>query len=725
MSVAGCLSLFSRAALALSCIGAAVDAWSEIGDGAVPASEPIDSIENNNSQGKKYSAQQLEEVWVTGHLDPNNLRQSSDGVMFGVTDLQELPFSVNVVGEDDINRRRAVGLAQILVTDPAYTPGYGAHGGGVSEGTGKLRGFDTANVIYDGIPLSDINIPETELLSRVEVLRGPASFRYGFIPPGGAINQVSKRPTEDDMFMVSTTLDSWGMFSTHIDMSTNLGDEERFGVRVNLVASKGDVFIDDVEQERRLIGIAADYRISDDTLLTLNYANTFARSDQGDFNVGNVIVDVNEHFLPGLGPKFNFTQNFVYNQDKKNRYALTLKSAIFDNLDFYTNFQYVALDEKFSTFSFFNVQPNGDATGDNGFGIYDWDDFNNTSYLTWVVDTGRVNHRISTGFTVHNSNFRNNWMSGEPVPINLYNHFEVTPTAPYDKTPTSKSETDRTGVFISDMIDIGERWHAVLGLRWSEIEFVSTDLTTGLRDSSLRNSKTSPTLGLLYDLRPGLGIYTSYSTGLERGGRAPIDASNANEQMPALESESFELGLKSEFADGVATLDAAIFAIERTSEYYLGPGTRYGQYGEARHIGAEVLLNGRFRDSLRLSGGLQYLDTEQIDTGDPLTEGKQAPLVPPFQGSLEAVYDFADLPGLSLTLRAVAQGRMELSNKDTDYESPGYVRFDASVAYDRDFGNVGLSMQLSVENMGDIVYYPGQLQYGRPLTVFAGIDLRW
>ncbi len=159
------------------------------------------------------TAQVLSEAVVTGTRN--------------VTDIRELPFTVDVVGREALT---ADYRPNILPTLMEQVPGlmltsrgmmgYGvstnAAGGlnlrGISGGSGQLMvlidGIPQYNGIY-GHPIADSY--QTMMAERVEVLRGPASMLYGSNAMGGVINIVTPEMLEDGSRTgVNLGAGSWG-----------------------------------------------------------------------------------------------------------------------------------------------------------------------------------------------------------------------------------------------------------------------------------------------------------------------------------------------------------------------------------------------------------------------------------------------------------------------------------------------------------------------------------
>ena len=90
-----------------------------------------------------------------------------------------------------------------------------------------------------------------EHLERVEILKGAGGFLYGFGAPGGIINYVLKRPTEEFEASVSTQIMDSGLLMAHGDVGGRVGPDDIFGYRVNVVSEAGDTYVDDSEAYRK------------------------------------------------------------------------------------------------------------------------------------------------------------------------------------------------------------------------------------------------------------------------------------------------------------------------------------------------------------------------------------------------------------------------------------------------------------------------------------------
>ena len=119
-------------------------------------------------------------------------------------DRSEVGQAVTVLTREDIERRQAVVLSDLLATTPGVT--FSRNGGVGTLTTVRLRGAegDQTLVVIDGVRVNDPSstgggFDFANLLSasveRVEVLRGPDSVPWGSQAIGGVVNVITAQPT--------------------------------------------------------------------------------------------------------------------------------------------------------------------------------------------------------------------------------------------------------------------------------------------------------------------------------------------------------------------------------------------------------------------------------------------------------------------------------------------------------------------------------------------------
>lgn len=139
--------------------------------------------------------------------------------------------------------------------------------------------------------------------------------------------------------------------------------------------------------------------------------------------------------------------------------------------------------------------------------------------------------------------------------------------------------------------------------------------TVNLASKSFEDKEVSGKLGIDYRLGEDALVYASYSRGY-RSGAFNTGALFQNEVDKVLEPEfvdSYELGFKSQFWDGQAQLNSAIFYYDYQDQQFVnvvGISQLLTSAEKADILGAEIELLVRPTDQLTVQAGLGLLDTE-------------------------------------------------------------------------------------------------------------------
>ncbi|MGD9598322.1 MAG: TonB-dependent receptor [Steroidobacteraceae bacterium] len=115
--------------------------------------------------------------------------------------LQKVPLSITAIGESDI---QAMGISRVEDI-AALTPGFSFRQGfgrgferPVIRGMSNIQGSPNASFFIDGVfvngSITGYNLDNVE---RIEVIRGPQSALFGRSTFAGAINYVTRKPTDD------------------------------------------------------------------------------------------------------------------------------------------------------------------------------------------------------------------------------------------------------------------------------------------------------------------------------------------------------------------------------------------------------------------------------------------------------------------------------------------------------------------------------------------------
>lgn len=110
-------------------------------------------------------------------------------------------------------------------------------------------------------------------------------------------------------------------------------------------------------------------------------------------------------------------------------------------------------------------------------------------------------------------------------------------------------------------------------------------------------------------------------------------------------------------------------------------------------------VNGNITEKWALSAGYTYLDSELVDDGTGLNDGKQVQNVAKNSATLWTTYQV--MPQLTLGAGAIAMDKVYGNAANTKWV-PGYVRYDAMARYNV---NKNVDLQLNVNNLADTRYF--------------------
>ena len=175
---------------------------------------------------------------------------------FNNIDAYSISSSISVIGENDISKRNANHLEDLLFIAPNVNYSSGASRGKFYQirGIGERSEFTepvnySVGVIIDGIDFTGIALGASTFdVKQIEVLRGPQGTLYGANALAGLINIVSNDPTENFYSEISGSISEFGGKDFGIILSNS--NDNNFGYRLGIKNSKSDGFIKNVYLNR-------------------------------------------------------------------------------------------------------------------------------------------------------------------------------------------------------------------------------------------------------------------------------------------------------------------------------------------------------------------------------------------------------------------------------------------------------------------------------------------
>jgi iron complex outermembrane receptor protein len=646
------------------------------------------------------------------------------------TPIREIPQSVSVITSRQMSDRGITGIEQAVW----YTAG--AQGGGYGFDTRSdwllVRGFAPARYL-DGLALAEgtgtgITRIEPYGLEQVEVLKGPASVNYGAMPPGGMLNYVSKRPTEDTLREIEATVGSDDLRQLAFDFGGKLNDSGTLLYRLTGLARNSDSPIDYIHDDRYYFAPALTWKPDDANQLTV-----LARYQKADTKAGAGFLPVEGTLRPN--PNGKISASLFTGEPNANDYVKTLKSIGYEfSHDFGggTSFnQSVRLAKS-------EIDPNvvvgafgwsGDlrhlyrylwstSEEDQTFGV--------DNNLQWNFSKGRMQHNVLAGidFRRYENTYYTNFDFSGGTPLDAFNpvYGSLPNLRPVLRPEHKTYQTQRQiGLYAQDQIKI-DKWVVTFGARQ---DFVGTDTLNAGGRRHQSDEEFSGRVGVNYLFDNGLAPYIGYSqsfqptVGTDAQGRA-FDPTTGSQ---------VEAGLKFQPASGKVLATVAVYELTQQNNPVVDPNniSRTFQVGETKVRGAE--LEGRWNvgQGLSVYGAYAYLDSEVTKTLDLRALGKQIPLQPKHSASLGGDYTITtgSLAGLGFGAGVRYTGD-HFGDAYNEWETPSYTLFDASVHYD--IGHWRL--QVNAQNLSDKEYVSAcnsaaWCYYGYPRTVTATARFAW
>ncbi len=484
----------------------------------------------------------------------------------------------------------------------------------------------------DGVYVASPFALQTDFLDleRIEVLRGPQGTLFGQNSTGGGINVITKAPTFDEVYgSADLTLGEYSQVKARAAVNLPLSDS--LAARISVMSNKHDGFSDNVANGQDLddadsISARAKvlYQPSDTFSATLT-AQVFDEEVNGQAQKG--IYD------PTPGARKLAQDSLSSYELESQLYSLTLEwdlgAVTLKSLTSYQNddiaiqrdndrHDYRTLPPFFLLQSYFDPETNEQKTttqefnlisNEPAFGRLDW--VAGIFYLDTEVDIS-ILERLDFGF------------DGVFDPFTLDDIYAYGGDVGF--ISDSKPERESISVYGQGTWSLTDRSRLIGGLRYTEDEVYSAVTNFYGREGTeileIESEKVTGRLALEVDLGDATMLYASYTRGFKPGGSNLTFGREAVVSpivvLPVFEEETidaYELGLKTDLADGRVRLNGAAFFYTYDNLQYQATDPEVFQGGvgnipESEIMGAELELGAFLSDSLIFDARLAWLDTE-------------------------------------------------------------------------------------------------------------------
>jgi iron complex outermembrane receptor protein len=670
--------------------------------------------------------ERIENAW--GPVDGYVAGRSATGSKTD-TPLIETPQSISVITADQIESQGVESIGNAL----RYTAGVaGELWGNDTRGFGlQIRGFNVWDDAFykDGLRLKGTDFASFLSLDpygaeRLEVLHGPASVLYGQTSPGGIINYVSKRPTDETFREVEVSAGSFDRYQGQFDMGGKVDEAGVLSYRLTGLFRDGDTGVDFVNDDRIFIAPSLKWQPDADTSLTL--LATYQRDRTG---WGIQFLPADGTVFPGLDGKRLPNNRFV-GEPAFDEFNPTLAMIGYEFEHRFNDtwmvrqnarYSYLDNDEQFGVFGS-GLDPDGHTynryadAGRSNLGNFSVD---NQTQATF--DTGPLAHTLLMGLDYQYTDYSDWGAEGTVDPIgDIFDPIYGAPVM--DLTPYQDTDTQQTqvGLYAQDQIKY-ENWALTFGGRqdWAKSETLDK-----LSDSTSEQSDSAFTgrIGLVYLSDIGLAPYLSYSTSFY----PTLGTGTDGEAFKPETGEQYEVGVKYQPEGWNSFVTVAAFDLTREN-VVRDFGSYQFQTGKIRSRGIEVEGVASLDSGWDIKLAYAYIDMEILD--DSERNGGNMPYgVPHHRLSLWGDYTFRSGKlegfGVGAGVRYIGSSYGDDANS---FEVPSATLVDAAIHYDWK----NMKFQLSASNLFDKQYVSSCFDrnfgcfYGEGRKITGSMRYRW
>lgn len=583
---------------------------------------------------------------------------------------EEIPAAVSVVTKEDIKDTRMFSLKEALtglpgVQSESKNGGYDTRL--IIRGAGlKARyGVREIMILLDGVPITDpdgmsrLDFVDSEMVERIDVVKGPNSTLYGANAAGGVVNIITKNLFEETknakIGYGSYDTESYnGLYGTHF----------------------GDTYIS-ASGSRRLTDSWREWNTFSTDQGSLKIGHLFSGNSSVEANISLTQADLQ---LPGTLTEAQYKKDITQLTSEQWRHMGRYSDILYSSL----KGEAVLGDVKLKPVAYFqkwdHYHPVTGLINDGGAYVYGTDiqaDLKHTvagmKGLVTAGIAGQIDKTDGDKYTYRN------FVSGGGGRL-LF----TTSDNKGSFAERGKDKISKWGVYAQESLTPSDSWIVDVGIRYDRVEFdLHTDQfiqynyataryvanrATIARDATF--DRVSPRIGIVHKLTPMVNLYGNLSTGFQTPQTSEL---NLNPDLTPSKTYNYETGLKARSGKG-HSIDLSLFYITVKDDIVqtILPGNQssYSNAGETRKKGAELSAKIQVLKGLHIGGAYTYSDftftefNEVINGKNFSRDGNRLPYIPEHQYTLFAAYKHPS--GFRFRAETNTWGRYEVDNANTE-----------------------------------------------------------
>lgn len=640
----------------------------------------------------------------------------------------DVPLTVNVVSGDLLRAQAAQSLFDALRNTAGVSR---AQTNGAVADNITIRGITVENRtsfrLNGSLPIINLVDLPLENKERVEVLKGVGALYYGYAPPSGIVNLVTKR-ADREVANFSGVINNFAGTQATADVGHRFG--EHFGLRFNGAAGVVEPGIRRFSGDRFVAAVAADVNIVNGIDLRFDVEHIHKDvTEPATITVTPAGSALTPPATPGvriLPPIPDNTVNLGGENLRSNSYATNMLARA----DIRLSRQFALTVEggqartvrqrDSSTLQNIDLRPASTTYGRGQLVVsrarnQRYRNRNVRAELAGAFSTGPIVNNLIVGTTV-NRRFQNGSTSpAVTVNQNFFTPTDVTLAQPTVRTFAPLNIND-FGAYATDRAKIGPV-EILGGVRYSNYHSNAVSATKVVTD--FRIETFTPAVGVVIKPTEQVSIYGTYLQGLEETQPAPLASKFPFDVLPPSKSTQYEAGIKIAPRTGLL-FQLAGFQIERASAFTDPVDNVYKLAGRSRYKGIEGSLTGDVTSDLSVFISGLYVDAKVTRAVPATLIGKRPENTAKYTGSAYIEFHPQSLQGF-----AIAGGALYNSSRPVNALNeafiPGFTTFQGSLRYTFDTVAHGLTLQLNGENLANKRYWSGTgsnlLSVGLPRTI--------
>lgn len=719
------------------------DAW------VILEKPPAEAVPIASTPVAELPPPKLDEVLVLGSAYPSRYTTLANTQLHSGVSYFDSSRFLNILPQQLLEDQQPQDLADLL----KYASGVSSSDGQADTNDDVfIRGFQRNAIYIDGFRLGDWTglklMPAT--IEQAEILKGPATLRYGQAEAGGIVNVVRKKPRTENFVSSQLQAGSFGHREFNLDINSKMGLFDDAWFRFIVADEVQDELRDNRDLHRQVLSAATAIQLGADTALDFGFehktAEQFAVRDYPVFLAygvefpGATLEEVAKQAQPNfeaeadffsaelnhyLSPEWRIQANYFWHDEYRigvrNTAEAMLETDIFfepgewggDYLALIPGGQIVlpiVIDQVIPEVIY------SIGTIRNLYQEEAWDTANNIKLkLEGSFNTVAAEHRISMGaewfkqevfrrYTIEERNlFPNQQWTELEFDLALAGIaseiFDPDRAVGALRLEERYLNYDDYGVYVQDNIALNEKWVVSLGTRYSSINGEHTNFNPGQVSELQSYDRFSSQLGLVFKPDENFSVFANYSEALRANYH--VDEIGSLKTDPEL-SAQLEFGIKSLTLDGKLTSAIAIYEIEKNHivDLRIVDGFRAELLAYSQRVsGVDMDLSWQASAKIDVVASASFMSPEFVN--GPFF-GYVPPMTPEESASLFINYQWTSRLGINLGTEYVGERFADNLNQ---FYLDWYMRSDFAASYQIDFLEVQPIMRVSVKNLTDTDYY--------------------